>query len=289
MANSDYVTRGFTKGFCPTAVLAASITQLQASITMSGYESPIPNGIRIGMAALIGSEIVSILAQSGNTLTIGRGCCDTVPAAHDAGTRIWFFDDSVNNNGTEYAATENIGVKILPRTSTGGYIPVSAAPPKGVTFNWRFARPYPPGQVQVNSVPWYIGFTLQNSLQQFTLTWVHRNRVTQQDQLIDYSQSSITPEAGTTYRLRLYRENGALVRTIEIGLATTYTYTWAQAFTDFESAGGTVSCYAILTSVRDGLDSYQGYRINFNFDGNGPPNLSGLGYKLGQELGGVAP
>lgn len=288
MANSDYIARGFSKGFCPNALLSASITRLQTSVVMTDFESSIPDGLRVGMAALIDSEIISIDAVSGNTLTIGRGCCDTIPALHDAGARIWFFDDSVSNNGIEYGATESIGVKVLPRTASGGYIPMSAAPPNALVFNWRFARPYPPGIVTMNGNPWYTSLTMGVGIPQIVLSWVHRNRITQQDQLIPHGHASITPEAGTTYRLRFFRENGSLVKVVEVS-GTTYTYTWAEAFTDFESSGGTVSCYVELTALRDGLDSFQPYRINFNFDGNGPANLYGLGYRLGQDLGGVGP
>jgi hypothetical protein len=85
MANSDYVIRAGSNGFCPTASLAADITALQTAVVMQSYSSPIPNGIRIGMAAMIDDEIVKVVSRSVDNLVLGRGCCDTVPAPHAAG------------------------------------------------------------------------------------------------------------------------------------------------------------------------------------------------------------
>lgn len=289
MANSDYTTRAGIQPFCPTALLASAISRLQSSITMSGYTEPAPNGIRIGMAAMIDDEIISIQGRSGNVLTIGRGCCDTIPQAHAANARIWFFDDSVGVDGIEYGSTESISVKVLPRTSTGGNVPVANANPNGLVMNWRFARPYPPGRLQVNGQPWYTVIRMQTGTESLAITWAHRDRVTQQDQLLDHQALSIGPETGVTYRIRVYKtSDNSLVRNQSVTGAS-YTYNWAQAISDFAAFSTIHQGYMIIEAMRDGLESWQSYRIDFEFDASAAIQPYGLGYRLGESLGGSTP
>lgn len=284
MANSDYVARPSTFGFCPTASLLVSIGQLETSITMTAYSSPIPNGIRIGMAAMIGTEIISIVGRTGDVLTIGRGCCDTIPATHAAGSTIWFFDDSIGRDSTEYIGTETIGVKIRPRTSSGGPVPIEHAPAQTVSMNLRFARPYPPGLMRVNGEPWYSGFGLTDG-EQLELTWKHRDRLTQQDQLVPHVQDNIGPEMGVTYEIKVYK-GASLVRTESIP-GNLWQYTYVMATTDFAVTSGNHAGTITVVAKRDGLASFQHYSITFTLVV--PPQAYGLGFRLGERLGGTAP
>lgn len=230
-------------------------------------------------------EIVVVTARDGNDLTLGRGCCDTVPATHSAGDAIWFFDDSIGSDELEYAGTATIGVKTLPRVTTG-VLPIEHAPPAELTFNLRFARPYPPGLVEVNGVSCFEGpFTLSLADPTLAITWAHRDRVTQQDQLIDHLEADIGPEPGTTYELRVYRQDGALVRTVLGETDTSWSYTLANAIADFSAAGDDYPGYITLCSMRDGLASYQQYRIEFvlesSTDGGGtPPDTTDISLTL---------
>ncbi len=284
MANSDYTVRAGGYGFCPFAFLAAPIGALHSNATMVGYTSPLSDGIRIGMAAMIGTEIVEIKGRTGNELLIGRGCCDTIPAPHDAGSIIAFFDDSIANDGIEYGGTETIAVKVLPRTTSAPYLLVENSPPQQVTFNFRFLRPYPPGLVRVNGNAWILDHLISN-LSNFNLTWAHRDRLTQEDLLVDHMQPNIGPEVGTTYRVQIFKADNTLVRSTAGISADNWVYPWATAVLDFGVGSGLHAGYATLTAVRDALDSFQQYRIDFTLDADS----WGLGYKLGARLGGVPP
>lgn len=284
MANSDYVLRAGGFGFCPVAFLTADIEHLDTAVVMTGYTSPISDGIRIGMAAMIDDEIVEIVNHVDNSLVLARGCCDTIPAAHVTGTPIWFFDDSIGRDGVEYAGTETVGVKVLPRMTTGAAVPVEASPPQQLTFNLRFARPYPPGRLEINGVPWFTGFTLDNHTD-MAFTWTHRDRITQQDQLIDHLEADIGPETGVTYKVRIYKADNTLVHT-EAGITgNSFDYLWADAGIDFAVTVGDHPGYALVSSVRDSLESFQSYRVDFTL----MAEPFGLGYRLGASLGGVAP
>jgi hypothetical protein len=264
MAHSDYIPRGLGLPFCPTARLASAVGALDTTATMTGYVSPIAEGIRIGMAAMIEDEIVVVTARAGNVLTLGRGTCDTVPAPHPSNATIFFFDDSVGSDDRQYVATESVGIKPLPRTNSGAPVAVEASPPEGITFNWRFHRPYPPGLVRVNGSPFTSVTDLSLAAPNLVLTWTHRDRIVQQDQLLDHAQASVGPEAGTTYRVGVYRtSDNALLRSVDIGLVATWTYTRATAIADFGLSGVDIPGYVTLESRRDGLSSWQRYRIDF--------------------------
>jgi len=272
MANSDYTARGLALTFCPAAALSAPIAHLATSMTITGYTSPSPNAIRIGSAAMIGEEIVAIVSQAGSTFGIARGCCDTIPAEHDTGEMVWFFDDFVASDNVEYAATETIGVKPLPRTLSGGSVPIPASPPEGLTFNYRFARPYPPGLMRANGVAWFTPVDLTGATVQIVLTWAERNRVSQMDLLVNHTQATVTPEVGQTYTVRVYDDTDTLLATYTGITGTTWTYTVEEITADFsaESTTGPIPGYLLFNTVRDSYESGQTYRIDFEFTARSP-------------------
>jgi hypothetical protein len=197
----------------------------------------------------------------GNNLTIGRGCCDTVPRAHPADTVIWFFDDSIARDEEEYVATDVIGIKVLPRTLTGGIVPVENSPAIPLVFNSRFARPYPPGDVRLDGKPLDAIHTLGPASSPLTLTWAHRDRITQADTLVNHSVADVGPEPGTTYTVQVVNSGGTVLRTESGITGTSWEYTAAAAQSDF--GGTTAQGFIRLKSVRDTLDSWQQYEIPF--------------------------
>ena len=287
MANTDYTPRPASFGFCPTAELSGGIGALTTAVTMANFSASFADAIRIGMAAMIDDEIVSIDARTDNSLTIGRGCCDTVATAHADGALIWFFDDSLGRDGVEYAGTEVISVKALPKTFSSGAVPIANSPPKQVNFNLRFARPYPPGLLLVNGAAFNTNPMLQTGVPKLNFSWAHRNRITQQDQLIPYGHASITPEVGTTYIARVYRDDNVLVRTSLPITGNTWFYDWGSAAWDAGYFTGTRTGYIKIWAVRDGLESFQAYRTDFQYDALNAPQPYGLGFRLGESLGGV--
>ena len=92
------------------------------------------------------------------------------------------------------------------------------------------------------------------------VSWAHRDRLTQADQLIDTLAGDIGPEAGVSYRLRIYG-NGALRRTVSDLTGTTYTYTAALEQAD----GGPFSRISVaLSAVRGNVESWatQSWEVN---------------------------
>lgn len=204
-----------------TVVLASASSDTSFSLA-NGVDL---SGVEVGMPGLWGSEIVRVDAidSTAGTLTLGRGCADTVPTPHAAGSTILFVDSEAAADRTEYAAGETIAVKLLTNTGTQ-QLASSAAAALSVTFNSRIARPYPPGKMMLGGVAYPATVSGQ-----FQVTWTHRNRDVQADQLVDTSAGDVSPAPDIRYGLRFLNAAGAeLVKRTDIGpgLATvTLAYT----------------------------------------------------------------
>lgn len=206
--------------------------------------------ISAGMPALWDDEIVRVAAidPDAGTITLGRGCADTVPAPHAAGSRLWFFDAAAAVDQTEYTEAETVTARLLTNTASRQLAEFSATPLL-LTFAARAARPYPPASVQINGMTYPDPATPVTTA--LALTWAHRDRVMQADQLVDTAAASIGPEPGTTYTVEYYTESGTTPLAAETDIAGGSSTPWLPP------ASGK---YRIeLCAVRDGLESWQRY------------------------------
>lgn len=140
-----------------------------------------------------------------NTLTVARGILDTVPIPHDVGSVVMLGDVYVGRDGVEYVTGEVVNVRVQTKTSRG-VLNIDSTPQNDYTCVGRQSRPYPPGQLRINGsvYPAKINGPL-------SLTWAHRDRLLQSDQMIDQSVGNIGPEANTIYQLTVLNEtNGTL-------------------------------------------------------------------------------
>lgn len=257
MADSDYTVRG-ESALTTVAFLVADIGHMASTITITGLKVTDPTATAIGRPAMIDDEIVRVDGVSGSTVTISRGCADTIPAAHLAGSPVWFFDMEMGTDGREYLAGETISVKPLVHTPNSIPMTVASVPPRQLTFNQRFHRPYPPAEFKCKGDYWFTGVkTLPVGTPELVWTWNHRDRLLQADQLIDHNDADIGPEAGTTYTARVYTSDDVLVRTVAGITGKTWSYSRELAEIDLAA---TSTGYVIINSVRDGLESLYGYR-----------------------------
>lgn len=293
MANSDYSIRGSAGVFASVVNVASPIGPLDTNIAVTNWKRVGGDVRRVGEGLMIGKEICMLTGFSDTQLTIARGCADTIPQGHAAGTPIWFYEDAVGLESTpnERAAGTTIGVKVLPMTVGGGQLALTNSPPNGLTFNQRFARPYPPGNVKMNGAPWFQNAFLSATSTTLGITWAHRDRKLQANLLIFHGEGNIGPEPGTTYTIKVYKSNGSaslndwpLVRTVAGITGTTFNYTYSMALDDF-GPNFFDSGYMRLTSVRDGLDSWQDYIIQFAVS-TGDAEDAGWGFDWGNNWGG---
>lgn len=227
--SADYVQHG-NGDFCPTATITSALTKTTTALTLTGGIDL--DLVEIGGYAIVDNEyvLVSALDWLAGTATISRGVLDTVPTEHAASSRIWFADGFSGFETTEYADGETLDVKMRPITGRGE-LALADAPVDSLTFDQRQYRPYVPGKVLVNTEvypEWIDGSSALG------LSWAHRDRLSQTAYIVEQSESSIGPEASTTYTLRIYGEGDTLGRT-ESGISgTTYAYATDDEKSDFE-------------------------------------------------------
>lgn len=249
IGSAAYTTRG-GGDFCPTALLVAAVPCQLAPVSIGLSAGIDLDVVRIGSAAMVGSEIMRVTALDlgAMTVTLARACVDTVPASHASGSRIWFFDDFAGVDPGEYSAGVTLDARLLTSTSSGVLDPV-LAPVSSLVLAGRAGRPYPPGLFKIGGAAYPASV-----VGDVALTWAHRDRVLQADQLIDTEQASIGPEPGTTYSCRLLRADSNAVLASQTGITgTAHTLTTTYV--------GQV--IAELWSVRDGLESQQRHRWTF--------------------------
>lgn len=263
--------------FAPYVVTVGEVSPYQEIV-------PFNDGFDLGLAEIgdmvqMGDEICRLddivvdTVNGGGNLVLARGCVDTIPQTHPAGTNVFLVGDEMGGDGREFASGENVSVKILPFTSTNK-LPTDLAPTDVVNIAGRQGRPYPPGNLLVDGLPFADPGALGTNV---VLTWAHRDRIIQQDQLIEHEAASIGPEPGTTYTVRVYVEDTAIPVGAVTGISgTTFTYTSTMAAAD--GAGDTI--WFELESVRAGFTSFFRYRFAVGFEPSGY-GVSGYGDNYG--------
>lgn len=206
---SDFTGSGFEDrgvvNFCPTAVVAVDISYTATVL-------PLSSGVDIDLVktktyAVMGGEIIYITAISSSSMTVGRGCLDTVPLEHAAGVRVFFADEMFSSDSVEYATGEICRNKLLPTTGKG-VLAIASATDQTSTAVGRAAKPYPPQQFRINGVPYPSAFRFDTEL---VVNWAHRDRLQQTATIIDTLFGSIGPEAGTTYTIEILNNSDSQI------------------------------------------------------------------------------
>jgi hypothetical protein len=263
MANEDYKKKG-NGAFASSVALDAPLGPFDTSFTFTRSRLSRPDAIHVGMAAMVSDEIMRVDAINGSTITVRRGCADTVPAAQPVDSVVWLFDASTTGSDrVERSAGEVVAVKTSPFTIGGGGMLPARIPPDDVTFNWRVFRPYPPAHVMVDNQRFNVPAVLDDTNDGMHITWFHRDRVLQADQLVGHDDASIGPEPGVTYTFRMYHPITHAVARIEEGIiGNEFTYRRAQALYDMGMPTEVLTPICTLTSSRDGFEAWQFYSMS---------------------------
>ncbi|HEY4145160.1 hypothetical protein [Pinirhizobacter sp.] len=245
----DYVTSDIAD-WCPTAEVVPLAGPLDEAFAISAGVDL--DRVALGSWAQWDDEIVRVDAidVGANTLTLGRGCADTTPRPHAAGSRVFFAGEWGGTDSRAYVGGDAVRAKLLTRTRTGT-LALDDAPELDVVMADRAYRPYAPGRLQINGLAYPASL-----VGELTTTWSHRDRILQADQLIDTTAADVGPEAGTTYTVRYYQPPGALVAT-EAGVAGTS----AAPYT-FPGDG---TAAVAVSAVRDGIESWQALAAVFAY------------------------
>lgn len=207
VGSAQFTPRG-NGDFVSTAILATAMPIGAEPRQVAITDAIALANVEVGSPALIDSEIMRVDAIDtvGLTIVLARGCIDTVPASHSAGARIWFYDSTVATDTTEYAASVTVDARLLTRTSKGRLAPADAAP-LSVLTTARLHRPYPPGRLRINNL-FYPESLPRGDIR---ISWSHRDRHLQADQVIDTLVGDVGPELDTTYLITIKNELGNTV------------------------------------------------------------------------------
>jgi hypothetical protein len=188
----------------------------------------------------------------GTALEVKRAALDTVPQEHATDSVVFFSDPYIQVDPTEYVASDEVDVKLLPVTGQGTLAEGSAGT-MVVTLNSRAIRPYPPGNFRINDeyYPAEVDTTAP-----VVVKWAHRDRVQQTGgTLIGFTDGDVGPEPGVTYTVRAvgYDSLGAPTEFAlhDAGTATEYSLDFSV---DTPSAGA-VAIGIEVYAVRDGYES----------------------------------
>jgi hypothetical protein len=231
-----------TGEWCPSALIVEAAGYLDTAFTLTDADRL--DLVAVGSWALWDDEIVRIdaLDEDALTVTLGRGCADTVPWKHESGSRIWFCGDWGSTDGLQYLDGDTVNAALLTRT-TIDELPLASATALSVEMSQRWFRPYPPAGLLINSESYP-----DEPSGDLTVEWSDRDRVMQSDQLIDVTAASVGPEAGTTYDLELWDRDTETLYYAATGVSSPVTVLDAD-----------VPYLARLEvwAVRDGLRSWQ--------------------------------
>ncbi|MBB2778323.1 UNVERIFIED_ORG: lysophospholipase L1-like esterase [Comamonas terrigena] len=221
VAPADYAVVSDPGDFCPGGLLAEGISATDTSITLEAGAHDMVH-VAVGTAALLGDEVVRIDAvdAAAGAISIGRGCADTVPTPHAAGTLLLCYEGLGSTDPTAILPGMTVDAKILTRTGSGT-LDATAAGNTAVLFDQRSERPYPPADLMINGQRYPYEITGD-----VMLSWSHRDRVAQDDVLVDSLQPSIGPEPGTTYTVEFFTKNGAAALATESGISGTSAAAW---------------------------------------------------------------
>lgn len=248
--------------FVPTALLAAEVSDDPTERVLSVSDWTGLEDLTTGTLAAIGDEFVSIDGISETSITVGRGCLDTVPMNHPAGTPVICWQHMANATATQFAAGESVAVKMLPQTGFGT-LPLAQAPEDQVMLASRAIRPLPPGNFRGDGL-----FVQMLSGTEAELSWAHRDRLVQTSGVFDdYTGPDIGPEPGVAYEVRIHWVDTATGATLEPAAAVinaAQATSLALTDADYPQSPIGVEMAAIrLRAVRDGYDdrAFREYRV----------------------------
>ncbi|WP_420598648.1 phage tail protein [Neptuniibacter sp.] len=262
-----------TSYFTPYAVVSVDVddpkvTDIPVSLLVD------VDTVRVGHLVLIGNnaddqrEIAAVstsVSDGDTTLKLTRAVSDTVPKAIAAGTVIYFIGDHYGMTNTEYLPGETVEGYGVPISSLGEF--TGPYTYHDLPMMGRLFKPYPPANLTIDGLS-FPGNTYQPPNADIVLTWNHRDRILQSDQIIDYFEAAdYGPEPSTTYLVEADALDGSLAVisasffSLNVGLVKTYTFNIETN----PPPSGTFFVRLRVITVRDGEASLQGAEVVFSY------------------------
>jgi hypothetical protein len=231
---------------------ALALEAISTGVTFTGITgsvSPVAGlFLWIGSGDPATSEL-AVISEVGSGLTLKRGLLDTTPKAWPAGTTVWLITPGSDITDPDLRlAGQTVSYKLLPR-SPRAILDESWAPVVTATSDDRQHLPYRPANVTINGSYWP-----SQTMYPLVVAFARRNRITEEPVVRSWTDADVTPEAGQTVTATLRRVDTNAV------LAETTGITGTSVSLDSTYSGEVT---LTLTSVRDGLSSYQPFVHRF--------------------------
>jgi len=206
------------QNFAPFGELTIAIDKTATSITLTNARDL--DLINIGRMAILYNPSQGVIEEiirvddinlATQTLTIARGCVDLPPREWDAGTIFLCHDEYRASDLIEYGNLEEVFAQF--RTIGANDVLETGIPFDNVKIPPGYSRhflPYPAGRLRFNGLAYPETMTVGTDI---TVTWAHRDRILQNDQIIDESQGDIGPEPGVFYDIlwTIFDANGSFI------------------------------------------------------------------------------
>lgn len=198
---------------------------------------------------------ISNLNFPAGTMTIARGCFDTVPVAHAPNALMYFVASGTAKDPTERTGGVTVNAKALTQTSIG-LLPLLDAPTVSKALVGRQNKPYLPSQIKLDGefkpvAPEY--YPVEVTGPDVIISWKHQDRTQQLAGVEDWFNVSLgAPEAGVTYTVRTYNHDTVTLLSTDTGI-TGLTFTVVTGL----PADADFNMRVEVASVRDGYVSYQ--------------------------------
>jgi hypothetical protein len=233
--------------YCETAELDQGISQINTAFIVKNTGNI--GSVDIGTQITINTEIMVYQSYDAeiSLLTVKRGALDTIPQMHSAGSMLYFADDFITVDSTEYVTSEVINVKALT-TTPSGILSLDDADAQQVEIQARAICPYPPANVKINDE--YFPQEIETDL---VLFWMDRNRIQQTGgSILGWFDAGVTIELGTQTHLILTQldENDIELATTNANVTGSTSYT--MPISSMQADARFVEI--ILKTVRDGYE-----------------------------------
>lgn len=245
------------------AIVYSETAELDQSLSKMDHAFIVKNAgeidmVSIGTQITVNHEIMVYQAYDEETglLTVKRGALDTIPQNHLAGSVLYFADDFITVDSTEYVTGEIINVKALT-TTPSGILSLDAVDAQQVEIQARAIRPHPPANVKINGEYW--PEEIETDL---VLTWVDRNRLQQTGgSILGWYEGGVTIEPGTQTHLILTQldENDVELSTTSANVAGTTSYSMPISSMQVDAR----SIRVVLKTIRDGYECLQPFEHIF--------------------------
>lgn len=210
------------RGALAADMAAEAVTTGITVTAFTGQTTPTQGGF-----ALIGDsgedettmEVCMVTAFDSTTgeFSLARGVMDTVPRAWLTGTHIWFVDgETLFEDRQVRSAGETVEYKLLSQTSQG-QLTLAEAPLLISTMTERPWLPLRPANVIAYGEAWSSETALIDATERadpwVTVTWSNRNRLTEDSQILLWTDATVTPEDGQTTTIEVWALDDTLLAT----------------------------------------------------------------------------